>query len=240
MPNCSNLTNSKNEFLANTSHELRTPLNGIIGIAESLIDGATGKLPENTHYNLGLIASSGRRLSNLVNDILDFSKLRHKNIELQIKPVGMREITDVVFALSQPLIGKKRLKLINEISFNVPLVDADENRVQQILHNLIGNAIKFTEEGKVVVLATVVGEQLEITVADTGIGIPVEQHDRIFESFEQADSSTARVYNGTGLGLAIAKQLVELHGGQIWLESTLGKGSCLLLLCHCLSKKALL
>lgn len=215
----------KNEFLANTSHELRTPLNGIIGIAESLIDGATGKLPENTHYNLGLIASSGRRLSNLVNDILDFSKLRHKNIELQIKPVGMREITDVVFALSQPLIGKKRLTLINNISFNVPLIDADENRVQQIMHNLIGNAIKFTEEGKVVVLATVVGEQLEITVADTGIGIPVEQHDRIFESFEQADSSTARVYNGTGLGLAIAKQLVELHGGQIWLESTLGKGS---------------
>lgn len=215
----------KNEFLANTSHELRTPLNGIIGIAESLIDGATGKLPENTHYNLGLIASSGRRLSNLVNDILDFSKLRHKNIELQIKPVGMREITDVVFALSQPLIGKKRLKLINEISFNVPLVDADENRVQQILHNLIGNAIKFTEEGKVVVLATVVEEQLEITVADTGIGIAVEQHDRIFESFEQADSSTARAYNGTGLGLAIAKQLVELHGGQIWLESIVGKGS---------------
>jgi signal transduction histidine kinase/class 3 adenylate cyclase/ActR/RegA family two-component response regulator len=215
----------KDEFLANTSHELRTPLNGIIGIAESLIDGATGNLPEKTNYNLAMMASSGRRLSTLINDILDFSKLKHKNIELQIKPVGMREITELVFALSQPLIAKKKLKLINAISFNVPLVDADENRVQQILHNLIGNAIKFTEEGKVVVLATVVEDKLEITVSDTGIGIPENQHQRIFESFEQADGSTTRAYNGTGLGLAIAKQLVELHGGEIWVESSVGKGS---------------
>jgi two-component system sensor histidine kinase ChiS len=135
----------KDEFLANTSHEIRTPLNGIIGIAESLIDGATGKLPEKTVSNLGMIASSGRRLSHLINDILDFSKLRHQNIELQIKPVGVRELAEIVLMLSQPLVGKKSLQLINSISPNIPVVDADENRIQQILHNLIGNAIKFTD-----------------------------------------------------------------------------------------------
>ena len=134
----------KDEFLANTSHELRTPLNGIIGLTESLIDGATGQLPESTISNLEIIASSGRRLSNLINDILDFSKLRHKNIELQIKPVGIREIVDIVVTLSQPLIGTKNLQLINSVTPDIPLVDADENRVQQILYNLIGNAIKFT------------------------------------------------------------------------------------------------
>jgi two-component system, sensor histidine kinase ChiS len=231
----------KDEFLANTSHELRTPLNGIIGIAESLIDGATGKLPEKTVSNLTMIASSGRRLFNLVNDILDFSKLRYNTIELQIQPLGMRELVDVVFTLSLPLIGKKSLQLINSISSDVALVDADENRVQQILHNLIGNAIKFTETGTIEVSADVIrGEpllatnkgqptadnpQLAISVSDTGIGISPDKLERIFESFEQADGSTARVYGGTGLGLAVTKQLVELHGGKIYVSSVLGQGS---------------
>ena len=224
----------KDEFLANTSHELRTPLNGIIGIAESLIDGAAGQLSEKAIANLYLIASSGRRLSNLVNDILDFSKLRHKNIELQIKAVGVREIADVVLTLSQVLIANKSLQLINSISPDIPLVEADENRLQQIFYNLIGNAIKFTEVGTIEVTAEVIRgqelirkekEQLAITVADTGIGIPEDKLGRIFESFEQADGSTDREYGGTGLGLAITKQLVELHGGEIYVKSTIGKGS---------------
>ncbi|HEY9300696.1 MAG TPA: ATP-binding protein, partial [Phormidium sp.] len=215
----------KDEFLANTSHEIRTPLNGIIGIAESLIDGATGKLPEKTVSNLGMIASSGRRLSHLINDILDFSKLRHQNIELQIKPVGVRELAEIVLMLSQPLVGKKSLQLINSISPNIPVVDADENRIQQILHNLIGNAIKFTETGKIEVSAKVVKGQVAITVSDTGIGIPADKLERIFESFEQADGSTAREYGGTGLGLAITKQLVELHGGEIHVSSIVEQGS---------------
>ncbi len=238
----------KDEFLANTSHELRTPLNGIIGIAESLIEGATGQLPEKTQSNLATIANSGRRLSNLVNDILDFSQLKHKTIELHINSIGMREIAEVVLTLSQPLIGKKSLRLINSISPDVPLVDADENRVQQILHNLIGNAIKFTELGIIEVSAEVVNShlsavnseklivtnngqrtaqsrQLAITVSDTGIGISTDKLDKIFESFEQADGSTARVYGGTGLGLAVTKQLVELHKGNIYVSSTVGVGS---------------
>ncbi|NJK68617.1 MAG: response regulator [Microcoleus sp. CSU_2_2] len=233
------LNQLKDEFLANTSHELRTPLNGIIGIAESLIDGATGPLPEQTNANLILIISSGKRLSTLINDILDFSKLKHQTLELQIKPIGLREIAALVLNLSQPLIGKKSLHLINAISPELPLAAADENRLQQILYNLIGNAIKFTESGTVEISAQVIhssvivdsqlstanNELLAITVSDTGIGIPEDKLDKIFESFEQGDGSTGRNYGGTGLGLAVTKQLVELHGSKIWVASTVDVGS---------------
>ncbi|MEG4170520.1 MULTISPECIES: ATP-binding protein [unclassified Microcoleus] len=223
----------KDEFLANTSHELRTPLNGIIGIAESLIDGATGQLPEPTNFNLALISSSGKRLSSLINDLLDFSQLKHKTIELQIKSVGIREIVSVILTLSQPLVGKKNLQLINSVDPELPPIAADENRLQQILYNLIGNAIKFTESGRVEISAELVtgnaqspsNSQLAITVSDTGIGIPEDKLERIFESFEQADGSTAREYGGTGLGLTVAQQLVELHGGKISVSSTVGVGS---------------
>jgi two-component system sensor histidine kinase ChiS len=161
----------------------------------------------------------------LVNDLLDFSQLKHKKIELKTKPVGMRELTDVVLMLCRSLVGKKSLQLLNKIDADIPPVDADENRVQQILHNLIGNAIKFTESGTVEISAVVVNDKLEITVADTGIGIPADKLDRIFESFEQADGSIAREYGGAGLGLAVTKQLVQLHGGDIRVESTVGIGS---------------
>ncbi len=224
----------KDEFLANTSHELRTPLNGMIGIAESMIDGATGELSELQKQNLLLVAQSGHRLANLVNDILDFSKLQHNSIELQLKPVELRAIAEVVLTLSQSLIKGKNLRLINRIPQEFPAAFADENRLQQILYNLVGNGIKFSESGTVEVSATLqavnnqqptTNNQIMITVADTGIGIPEHHLDRIFESFEQGDGSTAREYGGTGLGLAVTKQLVELHGGKIWVESTVGKGS---------------
>ena len=232
----------KDEFLANTSHELRTPLNGMIGIAESMLDGATGRLSELQQKNLLLIAQSGRRLAALVNDILDFSKLKHKTIELQLKPIGIREIVEVVLNLSQPLIKNKNLQLINAIPPDLTPAEADENRLQQILYNLVGNAIKFTDSGFVEISANFQSEEgelgtektqidsartskIQITVSDTGIGIPEDKLDRIFESFEQADGSTAREYGGTGLGLAVTKKLVELHGGCIQVESTVGVGS---------------
>ena len=225
----------KDEFLANTSHELRTPLNGIIGIAESLVDGVAGELPRQANDNLVMIVSSGRRLNNLINDILDFSKLRHNTLELQLKPIGLKEMVDVVIALSQPILRTKpNLRLVNQIPTDFPLADADENRLQQILHNLIGNGVKFTESGLVAISASVKMENIPshhptgevvITISDTGIGIPQDKFDQIFESFEQGDGSTAREYGGTGLGLAITKQLVELHGGQIWVESEVGVGS---------------
>ena len=231
----------KNEFLANTSHELRTPLNGIIGIAESLIDGATGELPQNTQANLTLIVSSGRRLSNLVNDILDFSKLRHKNLELQLKPVDLRAVTNVILTMSKPLAAPKQLQLVNSISPELPAALADEDRLQQILHNLVGNGIKFTSSGTVTVSAEVLTNRqisvvhspkssmtnslLAVTISDTGIGIAGDQFERIFESFEQAEGASTREYSGTGLGLAVTKKLVELHGGEIWVKSQVGEGS---------------
>ena len=223
----------KDEFLANTSHELRTPLNGIIGIAESLIDGATGELTTLTQTNLQLIVSSGRRLTSLINDILDFSKIKHQNLELQLVPIDLRAITNVVITLSQPLAYQKNLELINNIPEDLPNAEADENRLQQILHNLIGNAIKFTPSGIVEISAKVIDTPelqspegtLAITITDTGIGISEDKFERIFQSFEQAEGSTAREYGGTGLGLAVTKQLVELHGGKISVESALGVGS---------------
>jgi len=215
----------KDEFLANTSHELRTPLNGIIGLADSLIDGVAGQLPPAAVKNLSMIVASGQRLAALVDDILDFSKLKQQDIQLQLKPVGLREITDIVLTLSQVLKGQKKLTLINAISADLPSAYADENRLQQILYNLIGNALKFTERGTIEISANLVNSQLAITVSDTGIGIPADKIVRIFEAFEQAEGSTARIYGGTGLGLTVTKQLVELHGGKIWVESTVGIGS---------------
>ncbi|MEB3232793.1 MAG: ATP-binding protein [Leptolyngbyaceae bacterium] len=241
----------KDEFLANTSHELRTPLNGIIGLSESLMDGAAGEVTIPVRRNLELIAISAKRLSHLVNDILDFSKLKHQTIELQIKPVSLRTTIDLIFIFLYPLANQKSLSLKNQIDRNFPMIDADENRLQQIFFNLIGNAIKFTEAGSISISASIIpaqpltveidesssvpkdeilanaatAEAVMITVTDTGIGIAPEKCDRIFESFEQVDGSTARQYGGTGLGLAITKQLIELHGGEIWVESEVGKGS---------------
>jgi signal transduction histidine kinase len=219
------LNELKDEFLANTSHELRTPIHGIIGIVESMIDGAAGSLSKEQKYNLSIVANSGKRLSNMINDILDFTRLKNKEIILQIKPVELKTIVDTVIALSKPLTKGKELALINEVDDSLPAISADENRIQQILYNLIGNAIKFTDKGTIRVSAAVVDGKVAVTVSDTGIGISEDKFDRIFETFEQADGSTAREYGGTGLGLSITKKIVELHGGAISVASTPGEGS---------------
>ncbi len=211
----------KDEFLANTSHELRTPLNGIIGIAESLIDGVTGKLSDSTNSELSMIVASGRRLSNIINDILDFSKQKHKNIELQLEAVDIKKVADIVLRFCHPLVGNKDLQLVNNVHNDLPLANADENRVQQILHNLVGNAIKFTKRGRIQISAEVKQDNLNIIVSDTGIGIPMDKTAQIFESFEQGTNKASN----TGLGLSISNQLVLLHKGKIWVESTLGIGS---------------
>lgn len=215
----------KDEFLSNTSHELRTPLNGIIGIADSLVAGASGAISDGMRKNLGLIIYSGRRLVNLVNDILDFSKLRHHDLQVSLKPLNLNSMIELVFAMSFPLVGKKNLELINDVPVDFPPVLADENRLQQILSNLIGNGIKFTPEGSVRIQAIQVDETIRIAVIDTGIGIAADKLDVIFESFQQGDGSIAREYGGTGLGLAITKNLVEAHGGSIGVDSKPGQGS---------------
>jgi two-component system sensor histidine kinase ChiS len=215
----------KDEFLANTSHELRTPLNGIIGIAESMVEGATGSISKQQDFNLQMIIASGKRLFNLVNDILDFSKLKHKNIELERRPVDIRAITDIVFTVLKPTIKNKTLNLINNIDTDFTLINVDEDRIQQIMYNLVGNGIKFTESGSVEVSAEHTENSVFIRITDTGMGIPEDQLESIFEPFEQGDGSVERKYGGTGIGLTITRQLVELHNGKIFVKSDPGGGS---------------
>ena len=215
----------KDEFLANTSHELRTPLQGILGLAESLLDGARGELPAPARSDLAMVAASGRRLARLVDDILDFSKLKHGGLTLDRRPVDVKALAEVVIALSRPLVGSKDLELLCDLPAGLPAADADENRLLQILHNLVGNAIKFTESGSVEVAAERRDGALVVRVTDTGIGIAADRRSRIFEAFEQADASAERGFGGTGLGLAVTRQLVELHGGALSVESAVGEGS---------------
>ena len=220
----------KDEFLANTSHELRTPINGIVGITESLLEGAAGEMNENMRKNLSMIASSGRRLGGLVNDILDFSRLRNSDIELQFTAVDMRVVTDLVLSIMRTLGARKNIMLVNLIGPECPLVIGDEDRLQQVLLNLVGNAIKFSEKGDVIVSAETVTHGIQrylaVSVTDSGIGIPEDALGRIFQSFEQGDGSVSRTYGGTGLGLAISRKLLELHGGDIQVASRDGEGSC--------------
>ena len=215
----------KDEFLANTSHELRTPLYGMTGLAESLLDGAAGELPEPARGHLSLLVQSGRRLSILVDDILDFSKLERHSLDLALAPVELRALTDIVLTLSAPLAEEKGLQLINAVGTTLPPARADSNRLQQVLHNLVGNAIKYTDSGTVKVSADLRDGDLEVSVSDTGIGIAGEQLQRIFDPFVQTDASIRRQQGGTGLGLAVSRQLIELHGGTLFAESVLGEGS---------------
>ncbi len=219
------LNKLKDEFLANTSHELRTPLNGIIGIVESLVENSGEPLPEKTAHNLNLVLQSGKRLATLVNDILDFAKLKNETYSLREKALNVSNFVDLGLTLSEPLARGKDIRLINEIPEDAPTVKADPDRLQQILLNLIGNAVKFTEEGYVRVAAEKKDDRLEIQVADTGIGISEDKQESIFEAFQQAEGSSTRNFGGTGLGLSITRKLVELHGGKIEVNSVQGKGS---------------
>lgn len=212
----------KDQFLANTSHELRTPLNGIIGISESLLDESTD---ESARENLGMVVASGKRLASLVNDLLDFSRIRNADLQLRQRPLGLKPVVDMVVLVIKPLTKGKDIKLSSNVGKDLPAVYADEDRLTQVLYNLVGNAIKFTERGEVSVRALEKDGMVEITVSDTGIGIPKEKQEEIFEAFEQADGSIAREYAGTGLGLSITKMLVEQHGGTIAVRSEVGSGS---------------
>lgn len=215
----------KDEFLANTSHELRTPLNGIIGLAESLLDGAEGEIPAQARYSLELIAASGKHLSTLVSDILDFAILKNSGIILQKKAVDLRALVDVVLTLTQSQVAGKKIQLHNRVPDNLPAIHADEHRLLQIFHNLLDNSAKFTEQGTICVSAYQADDKVCISVEDTGSGIEPEKFEEIFTAFHQANGGIDRRYGGVGLGLSITRQLVELHGGRIWVESLPGQGA---------------
>jgi len=215
----------KDDFMANTSHELRTPLHGMIGLAESLMEDPDQSLSSASQQDLAMIVSSGKRLGYMVNDLLDFAKIKRGKLKLYRHPVDLYALTNVVLNLLDPLSRSQGIHMENAVPGNLGLVLADEDRLQQILYNLVGNAVKFTKNGSVKVTASKTGKEVVIRVIDTGIGIAKSDLDRIFISFEQADGSTTRTRGGTGLGLALCKQLVELHGGSIDVSSQPGLGS---------------
>ena len=219
------LNRMKDEFLANTSHELKTPLHGIMNLSSALKDGKSGPLNGQQREQLEVVVSVARRMSNLINDILDLSRLKHRGIRLDLKPVDIRAVIGSQAEIFRNYVGDKPVALRFEWPDNLPDALADESRLLQIAYNLIGNAIKFTPEGEVVVSARASGQTLSISVKDTGIGIEPDKREAIFETFEQVGTSVAREYGGTGLGLGIARRLVELHGGEIKVESEPGKGS---------------
>ena len=219
------LDKHKDEYLANTSHELRTPLFGIIGLAESLIESLQNIISKMDLNNLTMIVESGRRLSTIVEDVLDFSNIQNHTLKINKKAVDLSVITKFITLMCQPLVAVNKIKIVSNIPSDFPPIIADEDRLQQILHNLIGNAIKFTEQGTITIDAVEKENDIMISVADTGIGIAKRDHEKLFDSYTQLDEAQTRTRGGTGLGLAITKRLIELHGGKIWLESDLGKGT---------------
>lgn len=215
----------KSEFLANMSHELRTPLNAILGYTELILDHIYGEVPEKIREVLERLEKNGRHLLGLINDVLDLSKIEAGQLTLALSEYSMGEVVQTVFTSVEALAAEKKLELKVMIPTDLPKGKGDEQRIAQVLLNLLGNAIKFTDEGEVRVEVTVSNETLWVSVFDTGPGLSEADQRMIFEEFHQADGSSTRKKGGTGLGLAIAKRIVEMHGGRIGVESTLGKGS---------------
>jgi signal transduction histidine kinase len=215
----------KSQFVANMSHELRTPLNAILGFTELVQDNIYGELPPLVRAALERVQANGRHLLGLINDILDLSKIEAGQLRLSLVDYSLTDVVRNCVSATEPLAAEKGLTLKADLDENLPRGRGDAQRLTQVLLNLVGNAIKFTDNGEVVVRATTLNSDFQVVVADTGPGIPETEQRRIFEEFHQVDGSITRTKGGTGLGLAISRRIVELHGGRLWVDSEPGKGS---------------
>jgi len=215
----------KSQFVANMSHELRTPLAAILGYAELMQEGFYGALSEKSTDALTRIRSNGKHLLGLINTVLDIAKIEAGQFSLSLAEYALDSVVETVRVATESLAETKKLSLKTDVGKRLPIGLGDEQRLTQVLLNLVGNAIKFTDTGEVRISAGAKDGHFVVAVTDTGPGIPDEELKRVFEQFHQVDSSNTKAKGGTGLGLAIAKQIVEMHGGRIWVESTLGKGA---------------
>ena len=219
----------KSAFLANMSHELRTPLNSVLGFTDVMLEGLDGELTENMDNDLRLIQKNGQHLLHLINDVLDMAKIESGKMNLNPEKFKIHDVLDEVTSITSTLASEKNLSLfIQEDSDQEVEIFADNTRLRQVMINLVNNSIKFTEKGKIALRATMLDSaRILITVKDTGVGIPLDHLEAVFQEFTQVDTSTTRKAGGTGLGLPISRRLVEMHGGRLWAESTgiSGEGS---------------
>jgi len=216
---------AKTRFLANMSHELRTPLNAILGYAELLLDSVYGELSDKMRGVLERLQSNGRHLLKLINDVLDLSNIDAGQLTLSLDDYSLSDVVHGVVSAVEPLAAEKRLAFKAEVAPDLPTGHGDGRRLSQVLLNLVGNAIKFTDKGEVAIRAAATNGAFTVAVCDTGPGIAAADQAKIFKEFQQADDSSTRKKGGTGLGLSIAKRIIEMHGGRIWVESEPGKGS---------------
>jgi signal transduction histidine kinase len=215
----------KSQFLANMSHELRTPLNAILGYTELILDNIYGETSEKMREALDRIERNGKHLLGLINDVLDLSKIEAGQLTLSVADYSLQDIVQAVHAALAPLAAQKKLSFAFEVPSDLQAGRGDEHRLRQVLLNLAGNAIKFTDSGEVLVKAVAADASFTVTVMDTGPGISAADQGKLFREFQQADNSITKSKGGTGLGLAISKRIIELHGGKIWVESVVGQGS---------------
>jgi signal transduction histidine kinase len=215
----------KSQFVANMSHELRTPLAAILGYAELMQEGFYEAQGPKSLDALTRIRSNGKHLLGLINTVLDIAKIESGQFTLNMAEYDVQSIVETVRSATESLAETKKLALKTEVAKSLPFGLGDEQRLTQVLLNLVGNAIKFTDTGEVRISATAMNGNFTVAVTDTGPGIPHEELKRVFDQFHQIDNSNTKAKGGTGLGLAIAKQIVEMHGGRIWVESTLGRGA---------------
>ena len=215
----------KSQFLANMSHELRTPLNAILGYTELIVDSIYGEVPDKARATLERIQANGKHLLGLINDVLDLSKIEAGQLTLSLTDYLIKDVVHNVYGAVESLATSKNLALQVELPKDLPQAHGDERRLTQVLLNLVGNAIKFTDRGEVAIRTSTANGSFTVAVHDTGPGIADHDQGKIFEEFQQADSSITKQKGGTGLGLAIAKRIIEMHGGRLWVESKVGEGS---------------